>query len=70
MIARAPQRTVYLLRLTALPNVDEIKALRWTLKGLLRRCGLRCISIEAETTAPKGDENAGRTHDQAQAGDR
>jgi len=70
MTPREPQRAVYLLRLTALPNVDEIKALRFTLKSLLRRFGLRCLSIEAETTTPNGDEDAGRNHHEAQAGNR
>jgi hypothetical protein len=41
-------RPVYLLRLTS-PRGDDIRRLRWALKGLLRRLGLRCISIEIES---------------------
>jgi hypothetical protein len=37
---------VFVVKLRPLPGVDAIKALRQGLKYLLRRCGLRCISIE------------------------
>jgi hypothetical protein len=37
---------VFVLRLQPLKGVDPIRALRLALKDLLRRCGLRCISIE------------------------
>jgi hypothetical protein len=46
--AAAPRRVykpVYLLRLQARSDVDDIRALRWALKKLLR-LGLRCVSIE------------------------
>jgi hypothetical protein len=39
---------VFHVRLYALPRVDAIKALRSALKILLRRHGLRCISVEIE----------------------
>jgi hypothetical protein len=39
---------IYILRLTPTPGTDGIKALRMVLKVLLRRFGLRCISIEEE----------------------
>ena len=39
-------RPVFLLRLQPLPGVDAI--LRLALKVLLRRYGLRCISIEGQ----------------------
>jgi len=40
---------VFLVRLRALPGVDGIRALRSALKVLLRRYGLKCVSIEEET---------------------
>lgn len=39
-------RPRYQLTLTPLPGVDAIRALRWILKSVLRRHGMRCISIE------------------------
>jgi hypothetical protein len=47
--------TVFVLRLTARPGVDGIKALRLALKYFQRQCGLRCLS------AQEAQENAGRT---------
>ncbi len=38
-------RPIYVLKLQALPNVDEIRAVRAALKVLLRRFGLRCVGI-------------------------
>jgi hypothetical protein len=43
--ARCVHRPVYLLGVQAQPGIDDIRALRWALKKLLR-LGLRCISIE------------------------
>jgi hypothetical protein len=40
-------RPVYLLRLVS-PRGDDIRRLRWLLKVLLRRYGLRCISVSIE----------------------
>jgi hypothetical protein len=40
---RAP---VYIIAVTPRPGVDDIRALRWALKAMLRRFGLRCLSIE------------------------
>ena len=46
--APARCRPVYLLRVQAQPGVDDdIRALRWALKKLLR-LGLRCVSIEVQ----------------------
>jgi hypothetical protein len=45
-ITQAPQ-PVYRVRLTS-PHGDDIRRLRWALKALLRRLGLRCLSIEEE----------------------
>jgi hypothetical protein len=43
-------RVIYVLKLIALPHVeDPIRALRQALKVLLRRFGLRCISLEQTT---------------------
>lgn len=38
-------RTVYVITVVALPGIDEIRSLRWALKSMLRRLGLRCIDI-------------------------
>jgi hypothetical protein len=55
-----PQRreeTIYRVRLCPLPHVnDPIKALRAALKTLLRRFGLKALSIEVET----GGQHDGR----------
>lgn len=48
---------ILLVRLRALPNVDAIRALRAALKTLLRRYGLRALSVEAETTNSRGAED-------------
>jgi hypothetical protein len=45
--ARNPAPLVYVLRLQS-QRGDDIRRLRWLLKTLLRRLGLRCISIEVE----------------------
>jgi hypothetical protein len=45
----AGERTVFTIRLRAEPNVDPIRALRFALKVLLRRFGLRAISITDDT---------------------
>jgi hypothetical protein len=39
-------RPEFVLRLVPSPGTDPIRALRCGLKLLLRRCGLRCVSIE------------------------
>jgi hypothetical protein len=39
------QQVIFVLRLTPLPGVDAVKALRAALKVLLRRFGLRALSI-------------------------
>jgi hypothetical protein len=41
--------TVYLLRLQVRPDVDDIRALRWLLKKLLRQNGFRCVTVRRET---------------------
>jgi hypothetical protein len=39
----------FVLRLVPLPEVDDpIRALRWALKTLLRRHGLKCTDIREE----------------------
>jgi DNA-nicking Smr family endonuclease len=53
MTTRKPDRgrqkppPVFTLRLTALPNVDAIRALRALLKTALRR-GLRCVLVRED----------------------
>lgn len=44
----APDRPVYKLSVRAERGVDEIRALRWLLKSMLRRFGLRCLDIRRE----------------------
>jgi hypothetical protein len=44
----AAQRPVYLLKLRAEPNVDPIRSLRAALKVLLRRFGLRAVSVSED----------------------
>jgi hypothetical protein len=43
--------SIFLVRLRALPGVDGVRALRAALKVLLRRFGLRCLSIDVEREA-------------------
>jgi hypothetical protein len=42
------KRSTFLVTLRAAPGVDSIRALRWALKFLWRRFGLRCVSVEEE----------------------
>jgi hypothetical protein len=49
-------RPIYVLRLQPLPRVNAVKALRAALKSLLRRFGLRALSVELETRNEKGDQ--------------
>jgi hypothetical protein len=53
----ALHRPIYIIRLRALPGVDAVQALRAALKTLLRRYGLKCLSIEVETTNPQEAED-------------
>jgi hypothetical protein len=48
MSTRSPARPIYCLRLQPGPGVDGVRALRNALKFLLRRWGLRVISIDEE----------------------
>ena len=43
-------RPKFVLVLEPLPNVDPIRSLRASLKGLLRRSGMRCVDLRAEGT--------------------
>ena len=45
-----PPPIIYLLKITPIAGGDGIRALRWALKAMLRRFGLRCISIEKVTS--------------------
>jgi hypothetical protein len=45
----ANQRPICVLRLRAEPGIDAVRALRFALKFLLRRLGLKCISIREDT---------------------
>ena len=50
MCAPQPPRPVYLLRLQS-PYGADARRLRWCLKMMLRKLGLKCLSIKIE--APK-----------------
>jgi hypothetical protein len=52
------RRTRYVLVLQPEPGVDPIRALRWALKSLLRKWGLRCVDL-AEV-APEEETSIGR----------
>jgi hypothetical protein len=45
---KAADRPIYKLSVRAEPGVDGIRALRWLLKSMLRRHGLRCVDIRRE----------------------
>jgi hypothetical protein len=38
----------FVLTLQPLPGVDPVKALRWILKTVLRRHGMRCVNVHEE----------------------
>jgi hypothetical protein len=61
MALRGELETVFLVRLRALPGVDGVRALRAALKTLLRRYGLKRLSVEVETVnQTAGGEDGGR----------
>jgi hypothetical protein len=41
-------RPIYRLRLRQVRDTDDVRALRWALKVLLRRFGWRALSVEEE----------------------
>jgi hypothetical protein len=43
---RPEKQSTFVLTLRAAPGVDSVRALRWALKFLWQRFGLRCISVE------------------------
>jgi hypothetical protein len=43
---KANERPTFRLLLRPEPGVEPERALRWALKILLRRCRLKCISVE------------------------
>jgi hypothetical protein len=51
MIAPAPPPTVIVLRLRLPPGPAGIRALRFALKAMLRRLGLKCIELREEVTS-------------------
>jgi hypothetical protein len=55
----APDRLTYVVTLRAEPNCDDpVRALRAALKLLLRRFGLRCVSVEERKPAELDDYDA------------
>lgn len=44
----AAERPIYKLLVRAEKGVDEIRALRWFLKTMLRGYGIRCLSVTKE----------------------
>jgi hypothetical protein len=49
---KSTEHQQFVLLVRPLPGVDATRALRWALKGLLRQCGLRCISATEEHQMP------------------
>jgi hypothetical protein len=49
----------FVLTLRPLPNVDGIKALRFALKQLLRRHGLKCVGLHEERIRKQTDARDG-----------
>jgi hypothetical protein len=49
-----PDRPVFVLRLRPEHGIDPIHSLRHALKDLLRRYGMRAISVEQTTTEEGG----------------
>jgi hypothetical protein len=43
---RAQRRPIFTLQVRPEPGVDAIRALRAALKNMLRRYGLRCLSVQ------------------------
>lgn len=41
-------RPIFVIRVRAEPGVDPTRALRWLLKMMLRRLGLKALSVERE----------------------
>ena len=54
----APGRPIYLLTVQPLRGVDPTKVLRAALKVLLRRFGLRCLSVQERPHEHPDDEVA------------
>jgi hypothetical protein len=50
MIVEERRPVRFVLTLQPLPGVDPVRALRWVLKALLRRCGMRCVALHEEKT--------------------
>lgn len=52
-------RPIFVLKLRPEPQVtDEIKMLRFALKALLRRYGMRCIGIHEEQPSESNSRNS------------
>jgi hypothetical protein len=47
-----PERPVFVLRIEGRPGADNIKSLRWVLKRLLRRYGLKCLDAREVRDPP------------------
>ena len=43
-----PRPVRFVLTLQSLPGVDPVKALRWILKTVLRRHGMKCVDLHEE----------------------
>jgi hypothetical protein len=56
---RAAQRPTFILCLRPEAYVnDPVKMLRWALKALLRKYGLRCVSVRPGSCRPSGPPRA------------
>ena len=63
MTMRRRELTIYRVRLYAMPGVDAIRSLRSLLKVMLRRHGLRVLSLEIETPPTSGGKDVGRSEE-------
>lgn len=56
------ERQIFVLRIQPLHRTDATKALRFLLKGLLRKYGLKCLSIKPETEPEIGENPNDHIH--------
>jgi hypothetical protein len=47
-VTAEPRPVRFVLTLQPQPGVDPVKALRWILKTLLRRHGMKCVDVHEE----------------------
>jgi hypothetical protein len=58
MTDHPPDRRIFILKIEGKPGTEGIRSLRWLLKTLLRRHGLRCVEV-SETSSNEKDYDSG-----------